>query len=81
MCVAGTEPQIYSSGAKAEETAKRIALQLASIGEQVELHVMLRGGYHGAQFVCLPPLSDNEEPLLVRRPAINHARDPGLVKA
>lgn len=81
VCVAGTEPQLYSSGAKAEETAKRIALRLASIGEQVELHVMLRGGYHGARFVCLPPLSDNEEPLLVRRPGINHVHDQGLVTA
>ena len=65
VCVKGIEPQLYASGAKAEQAAKHIASRLASIGEQVELHVMLRGGQKGARFVCLPPLSDDDEPLLV----------------
>lgn len=72
--VDGAEPQVFAIGAKAEEAAKKIAARLASTGDQVELHVLLRDGRRGARFVCLPPLSDDDHPLLVGGPAINHLR-------
>lgn len=80
--VSGTEPQVHPSGATAEQAAKNIAARLASAGEQVELHVMLRDGQRGARFLCLPPLSDDDEPLLVGGPSVNHLRaDIDLVAA
>ena len=80
--VDGAEPQVFASGAKAEERAKEAAVRLAATGEQVELHVLLRDGRRGARFVCLPPLSDDDQPLLVGGPAINHLRvDTGQVAA
>lgn len=72
--VEGLEHQVFTSGAKAEAAAKTIATRLAAAGESVELHVLLRDGRRGARFVCFPPLSANDQPLLVGGPAINHLR-------
>lgn len=70
--VEGLEPQVYASGAKAEDAAKTVATRLAATGEHVELHVLLRDGRKGARFVCLPPISEEDRPLLVGGPTINH---------
>lgn len=69
----GAEPQLFTRGSLAESTAKAIATRLADAGEQVEIHIMLRDGRRGARFVCLPPLSDKEPPLLVGGTTLNHA--------
>lgn len=70
--VEGLEPQVYASGAKAEDAAKTLSTRLAAAGEHVELHVLLRDGRPGARFVCLPPISEDDRPLLVGAPTINH---------
>lgn len=69
----GAEPQLFTRGMLAEDAAKAIALRLADAGEHVEIHIMLRDGSRGATFVCLPPLSDEDRPLLVGGTTLNYA--------
>ena len=60
-----TEPQLFARGRAAESAAKRIAETLAAAGDRVELHLFLRNGELAARFVCLPPISDDDSPLLM----------------
>lgn len=59
------EPQLFARGRAAEEAARSIAEKLAAAGDHVELSLMLRNGAKAARFVCLPPVSEEDEPLLV----------------
>lgn len=71
----GAEPQLFTRGMLAEEAAQAIAYRLADAGEHLEIHIMLRDGRRGARFVCLPPLSDEDRPLLVGGTTINHVKN------
>lgn len=46
---------VFTSGAKAEAAAKRLAEALAQGGEPVEIIIHLRDGGRAARFVCPPP--------------------------
>lgn len=59
------EPQLFARGRAAEDAAKQIAHRLAVSGDHVEIHLHLRNGEKAARFICLPPLSDDDAPLLV----------------
>lgn len=72
--VAGAEPQAFRRGSAAENAARALATRLAQTGEQVELKLRLRDGRTGARFLCLPPLTEEEAPLLVGGPAVNFSR-------
>lgn len=60
-----TEPQLFTRGREAEGAAKKISETLAAAGDHVELHLYLRDGQLAARFVCLPPISEEDSPLLV----------------
>lgn len=59
------EPQLFTRGSLAEEAARTLAYRLAEAGKPVEVHILLRDGRRAARFVCLPPISDEDRPLLV----------------
>lgn len=44
--------QVFSSGAKAEDAAMRLAGRLARAGQASEVHVYLRDGVLGGRFAC-----------------------------
>ncbi len=44
--------QVFSSGAKAEDAAMRLASRLAKAGQASEVHVYLRDGALGGRFAC-----------------------------
>jgi hypothetical protein len=44
--------QVFSSGAKAEDAAMRLASRLAKAGQASEVHVYLRDGVLGGRFAC-----------------------------
>jgi hypothetical protein len=44
--------QVFSSGAKAEDAALRLAARLAEAGQASEVRVYLRGGELGGRFAC-----------------------------
>ena len=48
-------PQVFSSGAKAEDAALRLAKRLAKAGQASEVRVYLRGGALGGRFECPTP--------------------------
>jgi len=75
-----TEPQLFTRGREAEGAAKKISETLAAAGDHVELHLYLRDGQLAARFVCLPPISEEDSPLLVggsllARPALTRSAD------
>lgn len=75
-----TEPQLFTRGREAEGAAKKISEALAAAGDHVELHLYLRDGQLAARFVCLPPISEEDSPLLVggsllARPALTRSAD------
>jgi acetylornithine/succinyldiaminopimelate/putrescine aminotransferase len=45
-------PQVFTSGARAEEAALRLARRLADAGRSSEVVVYLRDGALGGRFVC-----------------------------
>lgn len=65
-------PMMFRSGRSAEDAARDLALKLAAGGAEVELELRLRGGARAARFVVLPPLQEEERPLLIqtRREAV-----------
>ena len=44
--------QVFVSGAKAEDAAKRLGACLADAGEATEIQVYLRGGALAGRFIC-----------------------------
>ncbi|HEY5288814.1 MAG TPA: hypothetical protein VIJ59_02145 [Caulobacteraceae bacterium] len=44
--------QVFVSGAKAEDAAKRLGARLADAGQATEIQVYLRDGALGGRFVC-----------------------------
>jgi len=44
--------QVFTSGAKAEEAARRLGASLAGAGEAAEIQVYLRDGALGGRFLC-----------------------------
>jgi len=44
--------QVFASGAKAEDAARRLAARLAKAGMAAEIQVYLRGGALGGRFLC-----------------------------
>jgi hypothetical protein len=46
---------MFISGAKAEESARRLAQALAKAGDLVEVRIHVRGGDLAGRFFCLPP--------------------------
>ena len=46
--------QVFRSGAKAEDAAKRLGARLAGAGLAAEIQVYLRNGALGGRFVCAP---------------------------
>ena len=59
------EPQLFVRGREAEAAARKLAEKLAASGEQVEIQLFLRNGEKAARFICLPPASKEDRPLLV----------------
>ncbi len=45
-------PQIFSSGAKAEDAAIRLGACLAEAGQSAEIQVYMRGGALAGKFLC-----------------------------
>jgi hypothetical protein len=45
-------PQVFASGAKAEDAALRLGARLAAAGDAAEIRIYLRGGALGGRFVC-----------------------------
>ncbi len=45
-------PQIFASGAKAEDAAIRLGASLAEAGETAEIQVYMRGGALAGKFLC-----------------------------
>jgi hypothetical protein len=45
-------PQVFVSGAKAEDAAMRLGVRLAEAGEAAEVRVYLRDGALAGRFVC-----------------------------
>ncbi|HEY2179951.1 MAG TPA: hypothetical protein VGH15_15380 [Caulobacteraceae bacterium] len=44
--------QVFSSGAKAEDAARRLGARLAGAGQPAEIHVYVRGGTLAGRFLC-----------------------------
>ena len=44
--------QVFASGAKAEDAARRLGARLARAGETTEIRVYLRDGALGGRFLC-----------------------------
>ena len=44
--------QVFASGAKAEDAARRLGARLATAGVAAEIQVYLRGGALGGRFLC-----------------------------
>jgi hypothetical protein len=55
LSLAGVEEMLFSSGAEAEASARRLAARLSDIGEAVKLIVTLRDGSVAGRFL-FPPL-------------------------
>jgi hypothetical protein len=47
-------PQVFLSGARAEDAALRLGARLAGAGQATEVVVYLRGGALGGRFRCRP---------------------------
>ena len=45
-------PQVFASGAKAEEAARNLGIRLAEAGDDAEIRVYLRDGVLAGRFVC-----------------------------
>lgn len=45
-------PQVFASGAKAEDAALRLGARLAEAGDDTEIRIYLRDGVLGGRFVC-----------------------------
>lgn len=45
-------PQLFLSGARAEETAINLGSRLAEAGQTTEVVIYLRGGLVGGRFIC-----------------------------
>ncbi len=45
-------PQLFLSGARAEETAINLGSRLAEAGQTTEVVIYLRGGSVGGRFIC-----------------------------
>jgi hypothetical protein len=46
-------PQVFTSGAKAEDAARSLGARLAQAGSPSEIRVMLRDGTMAGKFACL----------------------------
>jgi hypothetical protein len=44
--------QVFASGAKAEDAARRLGARLADAGQPAEIQVYLRGGALAGRFLC-----------------------------
>jgi hypothetical protein len=47
-------PQVFLSGAKAEDTAKLLGERMAQAGQASEVVIYLRDGALGGRFICRP---------------------------
>lgn len=45
-------PQVFVSGAKAEDAALRLGARLAAAGDATEIRIYLRDGVLGGRFLC-----------------------------
>ncbi|MEO8926059.1 MAG: hypothetical protein ABI306_02750 [Caulobacteraceae bacterium] len=45
-------PQVFASGAKAEDAALRLGARLAAAGDPTEIRIYLRDGALGGRFLC-----------------------------
>lgn len=61
---------VFASGRAAEKAGRDLALKLAEAGEQTELELWLKGGRRAARFVCLPPLPQEDAPLMIGGPLL-----------
>ena len=53
VCQAAVEnPQVFTSGAKAEDAARRLGASLSKAGATTEIRVYLRDGSLGGRFLC-----------------------------
>jgi len=46
-------PQIFTSGAKAEDAARRLGASLSRAGAPAEVRIWLRDGALGGRFICV----------------------------
>jgi hypothetical protein len=55
-------PQLFSSGAKAENAARRLGARLSRAGAPAEIRIFLRDGTMAGRFLCLPDGEEGEAP-------------------
>jgi hypothetical protein len=55
-------PQVFASGAKAEDAALRLGERLAAAGAPAEIRIYLRDGVLGGRFLC--PATHLSEPTM-----------------
>lgn len=48
--------QLFASGAKAEDAARRLGARLSDAGEAAEIRIYLRDGSLAGRFLCSPDL-------------------------
>jgi|SRR6478672_1080245 len=63
-------PMVFRSGRAAEDAGKRLARRLAKAGATSELELRLRSGVCAGRFLCIPPLGDDDEVLLLGLPGL-----------
>jgi len=63
-------PMVFRSGRAAEDAGKHLAKRLATAGSTTELELRLRSGACAARFVCVPPITEHDEVLLLGLPGL-----------
>lgn len=72
--VGADNPMVFRSGRAAEEAGKQLAKRLAGAGSTTELELRLRSGACAARLVCMPPVDENDEVLLLNLPGLPERR-------
>jgi len=67
-------PMVFRSGRAAEEAGKRLAKRLAAAGSTAELELRLRSGACAARLVCMPPVDESDDVLLLSLPGLPEGR-------
>lgn len=71
---AADNPMVFHSGRAAEDAGKRLATRLAKAGSTTELELRLRSGACAARLVCVPPVDESDDVLLLGLPGLPERR-------
>ncbi|GAA0869745.1 hypothetical protein GCM10009116_15810 [Brevundimonas basaltis] len=63
-------PMVFRSGRAAEDAGKRLARRLARAGSTTELELRLRSGVCAGRFLCVPPVDEDDDVLLLGLPGL-----------